>query len=144
MPTDLELSQIADALLAEFPRESVRVYSESAFEAKLRRARERKYRRREVESEAEDKTYLLRNCLAAVVLRAGLTDRQKEILLMRFRGDGVTEIARQLGVSKQSIARCFEYAIAKLRRTWRSDAYADLHEVYWQEVTRFSNGNLGR
>ena len=54
------------------------------------------------------------------VIRRELTPRQREVLLAHYRqGLRVTQIARQLGVSKSTVSRTLRRAEGKLRRFLR-------------------------
>lgn len=78
------------------------------------------------------------------VSQAELTTKQKQIVLDRLCGMTWEEIGRNYGSSKQNVAKIFQRAMKKVRYALSTNPFRGLHEVYWQEVTRFSVARSGR
>lgn len=136
----IDLSFVADALLAMCERErDAPFYTDLGFEAKLQRIR-----RRETTSAGElisgrGDPMLSVEC-RDVLLAAGLTARQQEVLDLRLEGFTFEEIGGLSQTSKQAAMNVFIQALKKISRTFRAYRYAGLSEVYGSEIKRRSRG----
>lgn len=128
------LSILADQLLARVAREpSCPHYTESTFERKLARCRQRAPR---LPPGSFDVPYdfLLAREWAAIIGRAGLTRRQMEVLMLRLQGRSFEEIGGRFGHTKQGAASILRQAVVKLRRAEAAYPYVGLASVYREET----------
>lgn len=72
----------------------------------------------------------------AVLRRARLTTRQREVYFLRKIGLTFEEIGRRSGCSKQGVLNVFRQASKKLRVAWSAYPYQGLADVYRAEVAR--------
>jgi hypothetical protein len=78
------------------------------------------------------------------ISQAKLSTKQKQIVLDRLCGMTWREIGRNHGNSKQNAAKIFQRAMKRVRHALTTNPFRGLHEVYWQEVMRFSVARNGR
>lgn len=138
--TDRLLSQVNRSPDAPF-------YTDTGFQRKLERIKHREIsfasvnllylpkaeRRRVQKAEIED-----------AIIQANLTAKQKQIVRDRLCGMTWNEIGRNCGNSKQNVAKIFQRAMRRVRHALNTNPFEGLHEVYWQEVMRFSVVRSGR
>lgn len=74
--------------------------------------------------------------LKEIVARATLTERQREVLFLRFEGERFDAIGERYGSSKQAARAVFVAALTKLRRAWRDYPHAGYAEVYRFQTRR--------
>jgi hypothetical protein len=136
---------IADALLALCDQDSERpFYCESTIRSKLKLAERREPLFAHWLSRTMDPP-LLRDECRELILAAGLTERQLDVLGKRLEGWTFEEIGVAGGHSKQGAQHIFVQALKKLARAFRVYPFKGLSEVYRQEVRRgVRQAGLGR
>lgn len=136
----IDLSFVADALLAMCePEPDAPYFTENGFETKLQRIRQREtYTASELISGRGDQMLTI-EC-RDVMMAAGLTSRQREVLDLRLEGFTFEEIGGFSRTSKQAAMNVFIQALKKVSRTFRAYRYAGLSEVYGSEVKRRCRG----
>lgn len=131
-----DLAFAADALL-DLCAEDARApyYKEEYLRVKMEResAREPLYEQLVPRTGASE---ILRRECAALISRAGLTERQMRILGLKLDGRTFGEIATRLGTSRQGAQQVFSQGIKKIARAWRVYPYAGLSDVYRREARR--------
>lgn len=81
---------------------------------------------------------LFRREFEAVFEQAKLTERQRQVMGRKLKGQSFETIGSALGVSKQSVQGTFTHGLKKLHRALRGYPYAGLSDVYRSETHRGS------
>ncbi|HMS54369.1 MAG TPA: sigma factor-like helix-turn-helix DNA-binding protein [Fimbriimonadaceae bacterium] len=79
---------------------------------------------------------LMRGECMAIFEQAKLTERQRDVVVMKLDGWTFQEIAESKRTTKQSVHTCFLHGIKKLRRALHVYPYTGLSEVYRAELKR--------
>ncbi|MCW5941634.1 MAG: hypothetical protein KIS66_05350 [Fimbriimonadaceae bacterium] len=131
-----DLAFVADALLTLCERDrDAPHYTERAFEGKLAVAHRREPRLAHL-AMGRGGHPLLCSEIEAILVDAGLTDRQKTVFRLRAQGRTFEEIGRLGGHTKQGAQSIFSQAKKKLERAQDVYPYRGLSEVYHDEVRR--------
>lgn len=131
-----DLAFVADALLALCEAEArAPFYTESTFERKLVKARQKEPLFAKLAPKAGDDALLESEC-RQVFRAASLTARQTEVLTLRLEGHTFEEIGARNRRTKQSAMNVFVQALKKIRRSFDVYPYAGLSEVYKREIRR--------
>lgn len=117
--------------------------SEESFERKLRRHRRLQSTLSDRICEEIEIVQLETEEFHAAIERASLTRKQQATFQKYLQGYTLEEIGRQLGITKQAVAKNLRLALKKVRLAWEQNPYRGLAEVYRQEVQR-SCGLIGR
>lgn len=138
--TDRLLSQASRSPDAPF-------YTDVGFQRKLERIKNREISFASVNVlyfPRGEKQRIKKSEMEEAISQAKLTTKQKQIVLDRLCGMTWKEIGRNHGNSKQNAAKIFQRAMKKVRHALTTNPFRGLHEVYWQEVMRFSVVRNGR
>lgn len=131
-----DLKFVSDALLAMCERSDERpFFTDDAMRLKLKNA----HRREPLFGHllrARGSDPLLQSECHDVFEKAGLTERQRDVLLKRLDGWTFEEIGRQAGHTKQGSQSIFVQAIKKLARSFDVYPFRGLSEVYRRETRR--------
>ncbi|MCX7926123.1 MAG: ECF-type sigma factor [Fimbriimonadales bacterium] len=113
---------------------------EDSFERKLRRHRKLQTHLGEpLDAQQQAIAYLERVEMECLLQRAALTPRQRYVCEQYLNGLTLREIGKRMGVSKQAAAKTLKFALAKLKRAWRSNPFHGLAEVYRREIRRYGS-----
>ncbi len=132
------LSLAADELLSRIERDPrAPHYSEDSFRRKVD-ASNRRASTIPLPMGGKEAQYLLQQEWAEVVEAADLTQRQLDVLAMRFAGYTFEAIGAKGGHTKQGAQNIFFQAAKKLARAWMNYPYRGLSQVFREEVRRGS------
>jgi hypothetical protein len=132
----LDLKFVADSLLALCEGEPrLTIYSEAALERKLQISRIRDPVWAMAQLKHPGDVLFEAEC-REIVSRARLTDRQRDVLVLRVIGVSFDQIGRRFGATRQGAQQVFVQAIKKISRACRVYPYRGLADVYRFETRR--------
>jgi len=114
---------------------NVRLFTETGLQVKIRREARRFPEICVDDIPSEILEYLFDRWIARHLSGCRLTRLQRAVYELHLRGLSITEIAEQMGQSRQCVQTTLLIA-QEQRRQRRPDKYDGLQEVYWQEVRR--------
>lgn len=134
------LGQAADELLSRIERDPrAPHYTELAFRRKVDTSN-RRATSLPLPSCGKEWLEILREEWGEVIELANLTERQAEVLEMRFAGFTFEQIGAEGGHSKQGAQNIFFQGAKKLVRAWMEYPYRGLSQVYREETRRGARG----